>query len=262
LPPANILIDMKVAVVGGTGVLGKPLVAELAAQDDEVRVLSRTVPTNLPQGASHHRVDLTSGEGLAEAIAGVEVVIDASNSISRNPGPVLVDGTERLLAAGARAGVRHHIGISIVGCDRVPTSYYKVKVKQEEATAAGEVPWSLVRATQFHSLLTWAFSLAGRARLMPTGSARLQPVEPAIVAARLAAVAHAEPAGRLEDVAGPEVRTLTELARAWRRADGRAMLPLPIPMIGKVGRPLREGALCNSNAAAGGPTFEEWLSRG
>jgi len=253
---------MVVAVVGGTGVLGKPLVAELAARGDEVRVLSRTAPSKLPEGALHRRVDLTAGEGLAEAINGVEVVIDASNSNPRNAGPVLVDGAERLLTAGAQAGVRHHVGISIVGCDRVPTSYYKVKVEQEEAIVAGGVPWSLLRATQFHSLLAWAFSQAGRARLMPTGSARLQPIEPQVVAARLAAVAHAGPAGRLEDIAGPEVRTLSELARAWRRADGRLMLPLPIPMVGKVGRPLREGALCNPAAADGGATFEQWLADG
>lgn len=253
---------MAVAVVGGTGVLGRPLVAKLAERGDAVRVLSRTAPKKLPDGARHHRVDLTSGEGLDEALAGVEVVVDASNESPRNAGPVLVDGTERLLAVGRRAGVRHHVGVSIVGCDRVPTSYYEVKVRQEEAIAAGEVPWSLLRATQFHSLLAWALGQAGRARLMPTGSARLQPIEPAVVAARLADVAHAGPAGRLDDVAGPEVRTLTELARAWRRADGRAMLPLPIPMIGKVGRPLREGALCNPDAAAGGATFEQWLEDG
>jgi len=253
---------MRVAVVGGTGVLGRALVAELVARGDEVRVLSRTPPSKLPEGATHRRVDLTSGEGLPEALAGVEVVVDASNSSPRNAGPVLVDGAERLLAAGAQARVRHHVGISIVGCDRVPTSYYEVKVKQEEAIIAGDVPWSLLRATQFHSLLAWAFGQAGRARLMPTGSARLQPIEPGVVAARLAGVAYAEPAGRLEDIAGPEVRTLSELARAWRKADGRWMLPLPIPMVGKVGRPLREGALCNPDAAAGGPTFEEWLSRG
>lgn len=253
---------MMVAVLGGTGVLGKPLVAELAARGDGVRALSRTAPSKLPAGASHHSVDLTTGDGLAEALSGVEVVVDASNSSPRNAGPVLVEGTKRLLAAGARAGVRHHVGISIVGCDRVPTPYYKVKVEQEQAIASGGSPWSLLRATQFHSLLGWAFSQAGKARLMPTGSARLQPIAPAVVAARLAEIAHAEPAGRLGDIAGPEVCTLSELARAWRRADGRWMLPLPIPMIGKVGRPLREGALCNPDAAAGGPTFEEWLSRG
>lgn len=252
---------MRVAVVGGTGVLGKLLVAELAARGDEVLALSRKPAGALPEGASHRRVDLTSGEGLADALAGVEVVVDASNSSPRDAAPVLVEGTRRLLRAGAEAGVRHHVGVSIVGCDRVPTAYYKVKVEQEDAIAAGEVPWSLLRATQFHTLIAWAFGQAGRARVIPTGSAHLQPVHPLVVAKRLAEAVQAEPAGRLEDVAGPEVRTLGELARAWRGAGHRA-LPLRIPMIGPIGRPLREAALCNPGAAAGGPTFEQWLANG
>jgi uncharacterized protein YbjT (DUF2867 family) len=253
---------MKVAVVGGTGVLGTPLVAELAARGDEVRVLSRTAPKERAGGIAHHSVDLTDGEGLAEALAGVEVVFDASNSSPRNAGPVLVEGTRRLLSASAVAGVRHHVGISIVGCDRVPIPYYKVKVEQEEAIAAGEVPWSLLRATQFHPLLDWAFGQATRYRVLPTGRARLQPVDPTTVVQRLAEAAHAAPAGRLPDVAGPEVRTLTELAGAWRRARRRRALPLRIPMVGRIGRPVREGVLCDLNAATGGATFEQWLAGG
>lgn len=251
---------MRVAVVGGTGVLGKPLVAALAARGDEVRALSRTAPRKLPDGASHAQVDLTSGEGLGEALAGVEVVVDASNSNPRKAGPVLVDGTQRLLAAGAAAGVSHHVGVSIVGCDRVPIAYYKVKVEQEEAIAAGEVPWSLLRATQFHDLLAWGFEQAARFRVLPTGKARIQPVEVGVVVARLGEIAHGEPAGRVPDVSGPEVRTLGELARTWRQADGRRLLPLRLPTVGKVGRPLGEGAICNPAAAAGGPTFDRWLA--
>src|SRR5680860_740704 len=122
---------MNVAVVGGTGVLGAPLVAELAARGDDVLVLSRKPPRELPAGASHRGVDLTDGKGLDEALAGVEVVLDASNANPRNAGP--------------RAGVRHHVGISIVGCDRVPTSYYKVKAMQEEAIgAAANREWNWV----------------------------------------------------------------------------------------------------------------------
>lgn len=253
---------MKVAVVGGTGGLGKPLVAELAARGDEVLALSRTAPPVLPERASHRSVDLTTGDGLAEALAGVEVVVDASNEGPRGAGPVLVDGTKRLLQAGAAAGVRHHVGVSIVGCDRVPTAYYKVKVEQEEAIAAGEVPWSLLRATQFHTLVAWAFAQAARWRVLPTGKARLQPIDPTVVARHLADAAHAGPAGRLPDVAGPEVRTLTELAGTWRVAAGRHLLPLRIPTVGKIGRPIGEAALCNPGAAAGGSTFEEWLASG
>lgn len=252
---------MKVAVVGGTGVLGKPLVAKLAAAGDEVRALSRTPPAKLPAGVSHQRVDLTSGEGLGEALADVEVVVDASNSSPRNASPVLVEGTQRLLHAGKEAGVRHHVGVSIVGCNRVPIAYYKVKVEQEEAIAAGEVPWSLLRASQFHTLIAWAFEQADRFRVVPTGRAKLQPIDVPVVAARLAEAVHAEPAGKLGDIAGPEVLTLSELARAWRGAGHRA-LPLRLPMIGPIGRPVREGALCNPDAAAGGATFEQWLADG
>jgi uncharacterized protein YbjT (DUF2867 family) len=248
---------LKVAVVGGTGVLGSLVVAELVARGDEVRVLSRS-PGALPGGASHRRVDLATGTGLAEGVDGVSVVVDASNA-RREAEAVLVEGTRRLLRAEAEAGVGHHVGISIVGCDRVPATYYGAKVAQEEAIGAGPAPWSLLRATQFHSLLDWAFGSAARFRILPTGSARLQPIDPVVVAQRLADATHADPSGRLPDVAGPEVLTLTELARIWRRAKGRRLLPLRIPMFGKVGRATRQGGLCNPDAAAGGRIFERWL---
>jgi uncharacterized protein YbjT (DUF2867 family) len=252
---------MKVAVVGGTGVLGKPLVAELAARGNEVLALSRTAPRKLPDGASHLHIDLTTGDGLAEALAGVEVIVDASSSSPRNAAPVLVEGTKRLLRTGAETGARHYVGVSIVGCERVPMAYYKVKVEQEKVIAAGAITWSLLRATQFHTLIDHLFKRDARFGIVRSGSARFQPVDPSLVAERMAGAAHAEPAGRLPDVAGPEVLTLSELAKAWRRAGHRA-LPLRFPMIGPIGRPLREGALCNPDAAASGPTFEEWLARG
>jgi uncharacterized protein YbjT (DUF2867 family) len=251
---------MKVAVVGGTGVLGKLVVAELAARGDEVLALSRKPGRTVPEGVSHRRVDLTTGEGLAEALAGVEVVVDASSSSTpRRAAPVLVEGTQRLLRAGAEAGARHYVGVSIVGCERVPIAYYKVKVKQEEAIAAGAIPWSLLRATQFHTLIDSLFRQDARFGVVRSGSARFQPIDPSLVAERMAGAAHAEPAGRLPDIAGPAVLTLSELAKAWRRAGHRA-LPLRFPMIGPIGRPLREGALCNPDAAAGGCTFEQWLA--
>lgn len=251
---------MKVAVVGGTGVLGKPLVAALAARGDEVLALSRRPGRPMPDGVSHRRVDLTSNDGLAEALAGVEVIADASNSSTpRHAAPVLVEGTKRLLRAGAEAGARHYVGVSIVGCERVPMAYYKVKVEQEEAIAAGAIPWSLLRATQFHTLIDHLFKQDARFGVVRSGSARFQPVDPALAAERMAAAAHADPAGLLPDVAGPEVLTLSELAKAWRGAGHRA-LPLRFPMIGPIGRPLREGALCNPDAASDGRTFEQWLA--
>jgi uncharacterized protein YbjT (DUF2867 family) len=252
---------MKVAVAGGTGTIGAPLVEELARRGDDVVALSRSVSGTLAAGAVHRRIDLGSGEGLVEALSGVEVVVDAANTSPRK-GEELVAITRRLLGAAAQAGVRHFVGISIVGCDRVPTAYYKAKVEQEEAITTGPVPWSIMRASQFHDLLDWAFGAAARWRLLPTGDARLQPIDVRIVAERLANAVHAEPAGRLADIAGPEIRTLGELARTWRTVDGRRLLPLRIPMVGKIGRPAGEGALCDPAAAAGGRTFGQWLADG
>ena len=232
---------------------------ELTARGDEVRVLSRSPGAVLPDGILHRRADLATGEGLGEGLNGVEVVVDASNAL-KEAQEVLVEGSRRLLLAEREAGVGHHVTVSIVGCDRVPMAYYRAKVAQERVVESGPVPWSLLRATQFHSLLDWAFERVARFRVLPTGAARLQPVESAIVATRLADAAHGGPSGRLPDVAGPEVRALTELARAWRRARGRRLLPLRIPMVGKVGRAVRDGGLCEPDAAVDGLTFGEWLA--
>jgi len=251
---------MRVAVVGGTGVLGARVVAELAARGDDVRVLSRGPRQSRVDAEIEHRpVDLASGEGLAEAVAGTEVVIDAANAL-RQAKQVLVEGTGRLLAAEAEAGVAHHVAISIVGCDRVPTSYYATKVAQEGAVEAGTVPWSLIRATQFHQLIAGAFASAARFRVAPTGAALLQPIEPGAVARRVADLAHAGPSGRVGDVGGPELLSLTELSATWRRHAAHRLLPLRVPMLGRLGRSLRDGGLCNREAAVESKTFDRWLA--
>jgi uncharacterized protein YbjT (DUF2867 family) len=246
-----------VAVVGGTGTLGAPVVRELLARGADVRVLCRNA-TKVPAGAAHHRVDLTSGEGLAQALAGVEAVVDAANS-TKKAEDVLVAGTKRLLQAGAAAGVTHHVAISIIGIDQVPMSYYRVKLAQEEAIESGPVPFSILRASQFPQLLDQAFAAAARFGVRPTGAAKVQPIDPRIVAACLAEAAGAGPGGRLPEVAGPKVQTLSELSRAWATARGKHRLPLRVPAWGKMGKALAAGALCDPAAATPGEDFEEWL---
>ncbi|HVS98947.1 MAG TPA: NAD(P)H-binding protein [Solirubrobacterales bacterium] len=249
-----------VAVVGGTGTLGAPVVRALLERGARVRVLSRTAAA-VPAGAEHHRVDLTSGEGLATALDGVVVVVDTANS-NRGAEETLVAGTRRLLEAGAAAGVGHHLAISIVGIDLVPVKYYRVKLAQEEAIESGPLPFSILRASQFHQLLDGALTAAARLGVRPTGAAKLQPIDPTVVAARLADAALAGPAGRLPDIAGPKVQTLSELSRAWATARGRRRLPLRVPSLGKVGKGLAAGALCDPAAAAPGEDFAEWLRHG
>jgi uncharacterized protein YbjT (DUF2867 family) len=251
---------MTVAVVGGTGTLGSLVVAELLGRGERVAVLSRH-EANVPAGAEHRRVDLTSGEGLDLALDGVGAVVDAANA-QRGAKETLVEGTRRLVEAGARAGVANHVTISIVGIDRVPMSYYKVKLSQEEVLAAGEVPWTLLRATQFHQLVDSAFATAARFGVRPTGVAKVQPIDPAVVAARLAEAALAAPAGRLPDVGGPRVQTLGELSATWAATRGKHRLPLRVPALGKMGKALAAGGLCDERAAAPGEDFAEWLAHG
>jgi uncharacterized protein YbjT (DUF2867 family) len=246
-----------IAVVGGTGTLGSLVVAELVRRGTPVRVLSRGA-SGVPAGIEHRRCDLSSGEGLAEALAGASVVIDSANSM-KAPEETLVAGTRRLLKAGAAAGVGHHLAISIVGVDLLSMSYYRAKVAQEEAIEAGPLPWTILRATQFHQLLDGGFAALARFGIRPTGSARLQPIEPSVVAGRLADAALAAPAGRLPDLGGPRVETLGELGRAWASARGTRRLPLRVPAWGKLGKGLAAGALCVPDAPAPGEDFEEWL---
>jgi uncharacterized protein YbjT (DUF2867 family) len=251
---------MTVAVVGGTGTVGSLVVADLLGRGERVAVLSRNA-AGVPAGAEHRRVDLTSGEGLDLGLDGVRAVVDAANS-QKGAKETLVEGTRRLAAAAARAGVANHVTVSIVGIDRVPMSYYKVKLAQEEALTASEVPWTILRATQFHQLVDGAFTAAARFGVRPTGKALVQPIDPTLVAARLADAALAAPAGRLPDIAGPRVQTLGELSAAWAAARGKRRLPLRFPSVGKMGTALAAGGLCDERAAAPGEDFAEWLAHG
>jgi nucleoside-diphosphate-sugar epimerase len=224
-----------------------------------VRVLSRNA-TNVPAGAEHSRVDLTSGEGLAQALAGADTVVDAANSTTTKAAEaVLVAGTRRLLEAETTAGVGHHLAISIIGIEQVPMKYYRAKLAQEEAIDSAIVPFSILRASQFHQLVDDTFAAAARFGVRPTGAAKVQPIDSTVVAARLADAALAGPAGRLPDIAGPKVQTLSELSRAWAGARGKHRLPLRVPSWGRMGKALAAGALCDPAASTPGEDFEEWL---
>lgn len=244
---------MRIAIVGGTGTLGKHIVANLQHRGHEIRVLSRSSP-DFP-------VDLVSGKGLDTALDGCAAVVDASNASSpKRAEQVLVAGTRRLLAAEQRVGVSHHVCISIVGCERVPMGYYRVKTKQEQAVEHGPVPASIVRATQFHELVSAALAAAGRYRVLPVPRMRLQTVAAVDVASVVADVAEGEPRGRIQ-VAGPQVLTARDLARTWRAATGRTAVMLPLPVPGRIGGALRDGALTVDHAdVLGTITFADWLS--
>jgi uncharacterized protein YbjT (DUF2867 family) len=230
---------MKIAIVGGTGLLGRQVTAELRGRGHQVRVLSRNAP--------EYRVDLTTGAGLDAALDGCEAVVDASNNSSRTAAATLVEGTRRLLAAGQQAGVAHHVCVSIVGCDQVSLGYYRVKTEQEDMVAGGPLPWTIVRATQFHEFVAHMLGAAARYRVVPVPRGVLQPV--------------AGPRRGRVQVAGPDVTAIRDLAVTWRRAAGQRALLLPIPVPGKVGRALLAGSLTTAHPDVRGTvTFAAWAT--
>jgi uncharacterized protein YbjT (DUF2867 family) len=243
---------MTVAIVGGTGMLGRRVAAELEARGHKIRVLSRH--------AAEYRVDLATGDGLGTALAGCDVVVDASNSSSRKPAGILVDGSRRLLEAEAAAGVAHHVCVSMVGCDQVPMSYFRVKADQERVVSQGAVPWSIVQSTQFHELVGTVIAAAGRWRVLPMPRGMLQPVACADTARAVADVATGAPLKKYLTVAGPEVREVRDLARTWRKVTGHRAALMPMPVPGTVGRALRSGALTAPRPDVRGTTsFADWL---
>ena len=211
---------MRIAIVGGNGTVGAEAARELERRGHEVRVLSRRAP--------RYPVDLRDGSGLAAALDGVEVVVDAANGDRK----VLVDGTARLLRAAREAGVRHHVGVSIVGVDRVGGRYYKAKLAQEAGDPRESgVPWTIVRATQFHTLVARTFAASAKLGIVPSAAIPMQPVDPREVGRVLAETAEAEPSLAITQFAGPEVAQRARAgaalaARRRARTPSRCALPV------------------------------------
>ena len=254
---------MDVLVVGGTGGLGRLVVKELAARGHQVRVLSRqdSPPDPAAPGVVRFRGDLVTGDGIAAALDGVQSVVNTVNA-TRGSERVMVVGGRRLMEAAATARVGHVVGIGIVGVDLIApwVSYYRVKLAEEAVLREGDVPWSLLRATQFHELI--AAMVGGLARLpvLPAPAIRVQPVDRGEVATALVDAVEAGPAGRLPDVAGPQALPLADFAQMWLRAQSRHRRTVSLPIPGRAGRLLREGALCNPDQAVARVTFEQWAA--
>jgi len=248
---------MRIAIAGASGSIGAPAAEELASRGHEVRALSRRSP--------EYPIDVETGAGLREALDGCETLIDASNDgpSEKAARAVLIDGGRRLLDAATAAGIGHHVCISIIGIDRVREGYpyYRIKLEQEALAEASGMPYSIVRATQFHTLIDMLFSATSRYRLLLGGGAKIQPVDPREVAKMIADRAEGGPIGGRETVAGPEVLELGEMARRWRHARGIRAAVLPAPLPPKLGRPVRAGALTDSEPDHRGTIgWSAWLA--
>lgn len=247
---------MNILVTGGTGLLGGEVVAHLAGRGHRVRILSRT---SRPHGhADVVAGDLGTGAGLADALAGVDAVVHLASDPKR-PQQVDVEGTRHLLTAAAAAGVRHLVYISIVGADRIPLGYYRAKVAVEQLIEQSGIPYTILRASQFHEFT--AATLGPLAKLPLTLAPRgwrIQPVDTGVVAVHLADAVDAGPAGRLPDLAGPQELTLAEAVRQLRAAAGRRTRIMSVPVPGAFSRAWRAGAATARPTA--GRTFAEFLA--
>jgi len=240
---------MRIAVAGGTGTVGAHVVRIAEASGHEVRVLSRA-----------SGVDLVGGEGID--LTGVDVVLDvtgpATASASKSTA-FFETVTAGLLRAERQAGVGHHLALSIVGAAGVPFGYYAGKARQERLVAEAEVPWTILRTTQF-----FEFAERNAVRLGPWAvlpAMRSRPLAAETAAERLVRLAEAGPSGDARDLAGPEEIRMAQLARAVfaHRGERRRVLEVPLP--GGFGRALRDGdVLPGPDAEFAGPTLEQWLS--
>lgn len=201
--------------------------------------------------------------GLDGALAGVDSVIDVSNitTLSRvSAERFFVTGTKHLMLAGRRAGVRHHVVLSIVGVDRVPLGYYRAKLRHERVAATGPVPTSILRATQFHEFVDQTLArVPGPVALVPR--MLMQPVAAGEVAAHLVQLALGDPQGRVADLAGPQVRQIVDLAHEVRAVRGLRRPIVPVRFPGRTGRAMGDGSLLpTTDGPRGELRFEDWLA--
>lgn len=250
-----------ILVTGGAGRLGRLVVKQLSAAGYTVRGMSRRArPGDDWPGAEWVQADLVTGAGLIEAVQGMDVVV---HTAGKGNWKVDFEGTRRLLDAAREAGVSHVVFISIVGIDRVPYALGKAKLASEDLIEHSGLPWSILRATQFHYLIDVVLRMLTRLpliALVPT-DLLLQPVAEEEVARRLVEIVQAGPCGRLPDIGGPQVYTLGELARIWLRQRGihRAIIPLWLP--GKTARGVRQGGNTCPQQATGTVSWEVWLQQ-
>ncbi|WP_433832114.1 SDR family oxidoreductase [Actinoplanes sp. CA-015351] len=244
---------MRFAVAGGTGLIGRLVVEQARAAGHHVVIISRS-----------SGVDLTTGAGLDDALREVGAVIDVTNvvTLKRDVSVRFFEQVTRTLNEGEkRAGVAHHVVLSIVGVDRVEFGYYQGKLRQEELALSSGVPATVLRATQFFEFAGQQLSnLGGPLAVVP--KMRTQPVAAAEVATELVRLAEGPALGLAPDIAGPQILEMSAMARRVSRAHGPRKLVLGIPLPGAAGKAMRTGALIPTAAGPRGTTtFDEWLAK-
>ncbi|MBO9609377.1 MAG: NAD(P)H-binding protein [Paenibacillaceae bacterium] len=247
---------MKIVVVGGTGLIGRQLVQQLRELGHEATAASASLGVNA-----------VTGEGLAAALEGAEVVVDVLNSPSFEDNAVLAffdASTRNLLAAEAAAGVKHHVALSVVGTERLlQGGYFRAKLVQEKQIAASSIPYTIVRATQFFEFVGSIAFVATEGQTVRLPSAFAQPIAAVDVAGALVDFALAEPVGGIVDLAGPEKIRLDELVRRYLSAQQDARQVVTDESAGYFGGiEVNDQSLVPTGDAVIATTrFDEWLKQ-
>lgn len=242
-------------VTGGTGLLGSHVVPMLDRAGRGVRVLSRRGHGPV-EGVTYVAGDLMTGEGLDAAVDGVGTVLHLAGGPKGDD-----EATRNLVGAARRARVRHLVYVSVIGADAVPLGWFRSKLAAEQAVSDSGIPWTTLRAAQFHDLLLTVVGKLAKLPVVPVpGGLRFQPVDVREVAERLVELALGEPAGLVADLAGPAVYGMDELARTYLLTHGKSRLLLPVRMPGKAGRAYRDAENLNLRADMGRRTWEDFLA--
>ena len=243
---------MKIAVMGGTGLIGSQVVTMLNAAGHEA------VPYSLSNG-----VNLITGEGLDDALKGADVVVNLTNSPTFDEASPAFFRTsmDNLLAAAAREGVGHAVILSIVGVDQVPELvYYQAKTLQEKILEAGPVPYSIVRATQFFEFVDAVLSWTSDEHTVRLPDTPVQPIASADIAKEVAKVCAGEPLNGIRNVGGPEVFTLDELGRIALAAKGDNRTVVVDHTAGMFAAVKGDVLTAPPGAVLATTTFREWLA--
>jgi uncharacterized protein YbjT (DUF2867 family) len=257
-------MTMPILVTGGTGTLGRRLVPRLSEAGGDVRVLTRRARPD-EDGIRYLAGDLATGEGVEAAVDGVATIVHCAGG-ARGDDALTRDLVE---AVSARAGTPHLVYISVVGADRVPIvgagdramfGYFGFKLASERVVAESGLPWTTLRATQFHDLILMTVRQLAKLPVVPAPAARFQPVDTDEVAARLVELALGQPAGLVPDLGGPRVYRLADLVRGYLRATGRRRPIISIRVPGRAARAVRAGANLTPERAVGKRTWEEFLA--
>ncbi len=254
---ANIL------VTGGAGALGREVVARLARRGHHVRSLTHTASAQPVDGVEVVTGDLETGAGLDAALDGIDAVIHAASS-SSNAQAVDVDGTRHLLAAALANGrLPHIVYVSIVGVDRSDAPYYKAKYAAEQVVQQSGLPWGILRATQFHNFILDILRSLGidtQPEVAVPDGVRLQSIDIGEVADRLVAIAEGEPLRQVEEMGGPQILSMEEMAVTYLRARGRPAQVQTEPLHTPLFDGFRKGTILTPEHMAGKVTWEAYVT--